>query len=581
MSSQTTQWDCITVNTFIEGLERKEAPTELIEFVKQKCCEVQTQTTLRHILISLSADEMMKNGVKSYGDCLVLFNYLDELQETPLMELKCKSPKVLKIFNDPVHGHIQLHPACQMIVDTPQFQRLRDIKQLGAVYFVYPGAAHNRFEHSLGACHLAGLFAKALSESQPRLGITAVDILCVEIAGLCRNLGQGPFSRVYVNLFLPAIKGKIKYRKQSAQMFEHLLVENDLKKKLKAYGIGENDITFIKEQIEGSKPTGSTAWPYEGRTQDKSYLYEIVVNRRNGIDVCKWDYLARDCLQLGIQNNFDASRYMKFARVIEVDGEVQICIRDKEISNLYSMFYTRYTVNKYAYSHKVTLGIELMIVDALKEANEIIRFKGKNEELSIYDSHRDMVAFTKLTDFVLSLIRNKSVDELSDEQRDSLRRAQEIIRRIFQRDLYTCVYETSPMAPKNLQASDKSEPTEKDIQLMIFKRLGEKQSELNSIEVTQKIQMIKETDIIVKIVNLDFGMKEENPVERLKVYRKSDLNSAQHLRKEEASRILGPVNFNEILVRVYSKDKDVDKCRWIHQAAKDVIKVKEMENRQT
>ncbi|KAH9490949.1 SAM domain and HD [Bulinus truncatus] len=358
------------------------------------------------------------------------------------------------------------------MVVTPQFQS-SVISTAGAVYFVISGAAHNRFEHFLG---------------------------------------QGPFSRVYVNLFLPAVKGKIKYRKQSAEMFEHLLVENDLKQKLKAYGIGEKDITFIKEQIEGSKPTGST----------------IVVNRRNGIDVCKWDYLARDCLQLGIQNNFDASRYMKFARVIEVDGE--------EISNLYNMFYTRYTVNKYAYSHKVTLGIELMIVDALKEDNEIIRFKGKNEELSIYDSHRDMVAFTKLTDFVLSLIRNKSEDELSDEQRDSLRRAQEIIRRIFQRDLYTCVFETSPMAPKNLQASDKSEPTEKDIQLMIFKRLGEKQ-----------------------IVYSDFGMKEENPVERLKVYRKSDLNSAQHLRKEEASRILGPVNFNEILVRVYSKDKDVDK----------------------
>lgn len=56
---------------------------------------------------------------------------------------------------------------------------------------------------------------------------------------------------------------------------------------------------------------------------------QIVNNRRNGIDVHKWDYLARDCHHLGIKNNFDPSRYMKFARVIGVGDELQICIRDK------------------------------------------------------------------------------------------------------------------------------------------------------------------------------------------------------------------------------------------------------------
>lgn len=54
------------------------------------------------------------------------------------------------MFNDPILGHIDLHPLCVKIVDTPQFQRLRYITQLGGCYFVFPGAAHNRFEHSLG-----------------------------------------------------------------------------------------------------------------------------------------------------------------------------------------------------------------------------------------------------------------------------------------------------------------------------------------------------------------------------------------------------------------------------------------------
>ena len=54
-----------------------------------------------------------------------------------------------------------------------------------------------------------------------------------------------------------------------------------------------------------------------------------MANKRNGIDVDKWDYFARDSYHLGIKSNFDHKRLMHFARVIYVDGEPQICSRDK------------------------------------------------------------------------------------------------------------------------------------------------------------------------------------------------------------------------------------------------------------
>jgi hypothetical protein len=54
-----------------------------------------------------------------------------------------------QIFNDPIHGFIKVHPLLVKIIHTPQFQRLKDIKQLGICYWVFPGASHNRSANNL------------------------------------------------------------------------------------------------------------------------------------------------------------------------------------------------------------------------------------------------------------------------------------------------------------------------------------------------------------------------------------------------------------------------------------------------
>ena len=80
----------------------------------------------------------------------------------------------MKQIYDPVHGFIQLTPLMINIIDTPEFQRLRDLKQLGATYLVFPSATHTRLEHSLGVAHLAGETMRALHTSQPELHITCL-----------------------------------------------------------------------------------------------------------------------------------------------------------------------------------------------------------------------------------------------------------------------------------------------------------------------------------------------------------------------------------------------------------------------
>ncbi len=92
-------------------------------------------------------------------------------------------------IRDPIHGFIHREDHEREIIDTPLFQRLRKIKQLAMATLVYPGAIHTRFDHSLGAMHVAGRMAEKLlvSDSERRL---------VRLAALLHDVGHGPFSHV-------------------------------------------------------------------------------------------------------------------------------------------------------------------------------------------------------------------------------------------------------------------------------------------------------------------------------------------------------------------------------------------------
>ena len=95
-----------------------------------------------------------------------------------------------KLLNDPIHGHIFVDDDLLCVIDTPHFQRLRDLKQLGTSYFVFPGACHNRFEHSIGVAHLAAQLLDHLIANQPELNITPKERFLVTLAALCHDLGQ-------------------------------------------------------------------------------------------------------------------------------------------------------------------------------------------------------------------------------------------------------------------------------------------------------------------------------------------------------------------------------------------------------
>lgn len=253
-----------------------------------------------------------------------------------------------KRTNDEVHSSIDLCPVAVAFIDTPQFQRLRVLKQLGTTEVVYMNCNHTRFEHSLGVYWLAGRMVRRIHERQPNLGCTKKDILCVSLAGLLHDLGHGPFSHVYDGDFighmfpnymkanphlkshyenLPTVQGDCSHESASLMLIDSLLEHlglqidlDNLDEPLKQIGDGvdaqsvrvfdlsasdENlsltsrDMVFVKECIWGKpipeigakcKVTG-----FVGRqAKEKEWLYDVVSNNRSGLDVDKVDYFARD-----------------------------------------------------------------------------------------------------------------------------------------------------------------------------------------------------------------------------------------------------------------------------------------------
>lgn len=98
---------------------------------------------------------------------------------------------------DPIHRHISLENFYYLFIDTIEFQRLRNLKQLGNIHLVFPGATHSRFEHSIGVAHLSNDLFSHLCKSLFDPQETRYYEEAVTLAGLLHDLGHGPFSHLF------------------------------------------------------------------------------------------------------------------------------------------------------------------------------------------------------------------------------------------------------------------------------------------------------------------------------------------------------------------------------------------------
>ena len=245
-------------------------------------------------------------------------------------------PNEAKIINDPVFGFIKIpRGLLYNIVEHPLFQRLNRINQLGLASVVYPGARHTRFQHSLGAFHLAS--EALLTLQQKGQFIFDSEVEAVEAAILMHDIGHGPFSHVLENTL---IKG-ISHEDISLLMMEQ--INRDLGNQLNLA------ISIFKGEY------------------GKNFLHQLISSQ---LDMDRLDYLRRDSFYTGVtEGNIGSARIIKMLNVVEDT----LVVEHKGIYSLENYLTTRRLMYWQVYLHRTCVAYEKVLVNMLNRAKDLIR----------------------------------------------------------------------------------------------------------------------------------------------------------------------------------------------------------------
>lgn len=262
-------------------------------------------------------------------------------------------------IKDPVHGYVYITETEKNIIDTYSMQRLRRLRQLAGSEYVYPGANHTRFEHSLGVMYLAG---QVLENPNISRVVSDEEIDMCRVSALLHDCGHGPFSHV----------------------FEHLLIKN--------LGKTHEDITaWIIEKSEVSDKLSKMGYNSKeiaglavGKLHKKNlaFLDQII---SSAVDVDKQDFIVRDTYHTGAEYGFvDVYRLI---HALDLLGE-NLAVELGALSALEAFFIARIESFKSIYFHRVGRAAQIMLATAMEKANNelgLTAFKTPEEYLKLDD----------------------------------------------------------------------------------------------------------------------------------------------------------------------------------------------------
>ncbi len=243
-----------------------------------------------------------------------------------------------EVIRDPVWDNIRLEPVAVAAMDTPAMQRLRYVRQLGHAFLVYPGATHTRFEHALGAYHLARRALATLEERGDLAGLSTEECLAIRIAALLHDIGHYPFSHAL----------------EEAGFVDH--------ETLGAARLAEGALGDVLRGIGGDAFIAKVAALIQGRSV--SPLAGLV---SGSLDLDKIDYLSRDARMCGVPYGVvDVDRLLASIVLVDTGDRREIGVQEKGTSALESLLFAKYQMYRNVYWHHAVRSATCMFKRAVR-----------------------------------------------------------------------------------------------------------------------------------------------------------------------------------------------------------------------
>jgi HD superfamily phosphohydrolase len=313
-----------------------------------------------------------------------------------------------RTVRDPLWGNVTLDRVAASIVDAPEFQRLRRVKQLGFAHLVYPGAVHTRFLHALGVYHLTGRAIETLDRKGVLSGLSEVELTAVpavRLAALLHDVGHYAFSHAMEELEADSIPG---HHEEAAGRF---LEAPEISAALELSGDGSADL--VMKLIRGT-----SNHPLQGLVS-------------GSLDLDKIDYLRRDSLFCGVPYGaVDVERLLESLTLArESEGApLEVAVTEKGLSALESLLFAKYQMFRNVYWHhgvrSATVAFRRLVEGALEAGlldREDLAGPTDEELLGLLAARmRDQPASPILQDLLAALIHRRLPKRVLELQGDEL-----------------------------------------------------------------------------------------------------------------------------------------------------------------
>jgi uncharacterized protein len=258
-------------------------------------------------------------------------------------------------IRDPLWNTVRVDGLAMRLIDTPAFQRLRYVRQLGWVYLVYPGATHTRFEHALGAYHLARR-ALALLDERDDVPLPREECQLVRVAALLHDIGHYPYSHALEEI------GALPHE----EVARPLVTEGEVADVL-ARELGRDAPDRVMRLVRGESDS-----PLQGLIS-------------GSFDLDKLDYLRRDAFMCGVSyGEIDVDRLLQSLLLLREPAGARptVGLSEKGLSALESLLFAKYQMYRNVYWHHAVRGATAMykrlVADAINagslEARDLAGF---------------------------------------------------------------------------------------------------------------------------------------------------------------------------------------------------------------